>query len=332
MYHSKNNKKQFNKKVPRTEGELKYTTKFLLKQIVLYALPFIIIDLLKSSYNLVDTLTVVRTLNNLGYSSEVANLTYSIISTWGNKLSMIIISISIGISTSLIPSLASDFVTKNEENINKKVNQAIQVLLFITIPMTFGIWFLARPIWIIFYSYDYLSIEIFKVFIFQALTYSLFSILLNITQTTNYTKTTILTLFISFIANAILNIPMMYLCHNLWHIGYQGASLSTLITQILPSIYLLYFIHKHLKVSYKKTVINCIKIIICTFIVIVFLKLLTYIYPINVINKIPAIIQTGIYSTIGILIYFITIYKSGVLKDIFKGNLIKKLKIKKSSV
>lgn len=316
----------FNKKSESKKEELKFTTKVLLKQIILYALPFIIIDLLKSSYNLVDTLTVVRTLNSLGYDSEVANLTYSVISTWGNKLSMIIISISIGISASLIPSLASDFIKKDKLKINKKVNQAIQALLFITIPMTIGLWFLARPVWVVFYSYDYLSIEIFKVFIFQAITYSLFSILLNITQTTNFTKTTILTLFISFIGNALLNVPMMYLCHNLWHIGYQGASISTLITQIIPSIYLIYFIHKKLEVNYKQTFINIFKITICTIIMLLTLMLFTNIYPIDATSKISAIMQTTIYSILGVIIYGITIYKSGVIKELFGDNLLKRFK------
>ncbi len=324
----KKNKKQFNNNIEIKKEETKITKKYLIKQIILYALPFIIIDLLKSAYNLVDTFTITRTLTSLGYSQNVADLTFATIATWGNKLSMIIISISIGITTSLIPSLASDFVLKKHKEINKKVNQAIQLLLVITIPMTIGIFFLARPVWIVFYSYDQLSINVFQLFIFQAITFSLFSVLLNITQTTNYTKVTILTLLFSFIGNAILNIPMMHLFNN-FGIGYQGASVSTLITQIIPIIFLMYFINKKLKVNYKTTYKTTIKIIISSLAMLLVLYLISLIYPLNCITKSKALIQTTVYSIIGITIYLVLAVKLGIIKDIFgNSNILQRLKQK----
>ena len=311
----KKNKKLFNKKEKIKEIEKKFTTKYLIKQIIYYALPFIIIDVLKSAYNLVDTVTITRTLTSLGYTEEVTNLTFSTIATWGNKLSMIVISISMGITASLIPSLASDYVLKKQTEINKKVNQAIQLLLFITLPMTLGLCFLARDIWIIFYSYDSISIEVFQLFIFQAVTFSLFSILLNITQTTNNTKTTILTLLASFIGNALLNIPMMKLMHT-FNLGYQGASVSTLITQIIPIIFLLFFIKKKLKVNYKSTIINVTKITFSSLIMLLILFLLSLIYPINALTKINALIQTIIYACLGITIYTFLSIKLNISNNI----------------
>lgn len=308
--------------------EKKFTTKYLIKQIILYALPFIAIDLLKSAYNLVDTFTITRTLTSLGYSQTIADLTFATIATWGNKLSMIIISISIGITTSLIPSLASDYVLNDYKEINKKVNQAIQLLLVITIPMTIGLFFLARPVWIVFYSYDQLSINVFKLFIFQAITFSLFSVLLNITQATNYTKVTILTLLFSFIGNAILNIPMMHLFDK-FGIAYQGASVATLITQIIPIIFLLWFIKKKLKVNYKSSFKTAIKIIISSLIMLLALFLLSKIYPLNCLTRGSALIQTIVYTIIGVVIYSVLIIKLGTIKDIFgNSNILQRLKAK----
>lgn len=324
----KRNENLFINETTIKEEEKKYTVKYLVKQIILYALPFIIIDLLKSAYNLVDTFTITRTLTSLGYSQNVADLTFATIATWGNKLSMIIISISMGITASLIPSLASDYVLKKDKEINKKVNQAIQLLLIITIPMTLGLCFLARPVWIVFYSYDPLSISVFQVFIFQAISFSLLSILLNITQTTNHTKTTIFTLLFSFLGNAILNIPMMKL-FNIWGIGYQGASIATLITQIIPIIFLMIFIHKNLKVSYKPTFKSVIKIVLSSSIMLIVLYLLTIIYPLNCTTKISALLQTIIYSILGITIYTICIIKMKLIKDIFNNiNIFNKIKSK----
>ena len=56
-------------------------------------------------------------------------------------------------------------------DVSKKINQALQILLFAILPMTIGLHFLATPTWVLFYSYDIVSISIFKIFIFQALSF-----------------------------------------------------------------------------------------------------------------------------------------------------------------
>lgn len=308
---------------PKNE-ELKYTTTYLIKQILLLSLPFIIVDVLKSSYNLVDTLTVVRTLTDMGYSSEVAETAFSVIGTWGSKLSMIIISISMGISTSLIPNIAADFIQKKEIPLNHKINQAIQTLLFLTIPMTFGIFLLARPVWILFYGYDALCVEVFRVFIIQSITFSLITILINILQTTNKNKVAVLVLFVSFIANAILNIPMMYFCEHIGLGGYQGASVATLITQIIPCIFLLIYLKKYLHLKYRSTVINGLKIILSTGIMFVSILILELFLPIDSLTRGEAILEVILYTIFGGGIYFFLAYKSGLLKELFGSNILKK--------
>lgn len=324
-FKMKKNKDSFKCNEHITRNEAKFTTKYLVKQIILLALPFIIIDVLKSSYNLVDTLTVVRTLTDLGYASNVSETAFSVIGTWGSKLSMIVISISMGISTSLIPNIASDFIQKKNNSLNIKINQAIQTLLFFIVPMTFGLFFLARPVWIIFYGYNALSIEVFRMFIIQSITFSLITILINIVQTTNKNKVAILTLLFSLIANAILNIPMMYLCEFIGFGGYQGASVATLITQIIPCTFLFLYLKKYLHLNYRSTKINVTKIVLATLIMLVSMMLLEFIIPLNTLHRMSSIVQVVLYVFFGSSIYFYIMHKSGVLKELFGDNLLKKL-------
>lgn len=323
-FKKKKNIESFHTKEKITRNEAKFTTKYLLKQILMISLPFIVVDVLKSSYNLVDTLTVVRTLTDMGYTSNVAETAFSVIGTWGSKLSMIIISISMGISTSLIPNIASDFIQKKQEPLNHKVNQAIQSLLFFTIPMTFGIFLLARPVWIIFYGFNDISIEVFRMFIIQSITFSLITVLINIVQTTNKNKVAILTLLVSFIANAILNIPMMYFCEYIGLGGYQGASVATLITQIIPCIFLLFYLKKHLNLNYHNSKINVSKIVLSTAIMFVSILILDMFIPIDSINRMDAILEVILYTGFGGIIYLFLAHKSGLLKELFGENLLKR--------
>lgn len=320
----KKNKDDFKCEEVLTRNEVKFTTKYLIKQILLLALPFIIIDILKSSYNLVDTLTVVRTLTDLGYASAISETAFSVIGTWGSKLSMIVISISMGISTSLIPHIASDFIQKKQSSLNKQINQALQTLLFFVIPMTLGLFLLARPIWVIFYGYSAISIEVFRIFILQSIPFSLMTILINIVQTTNKNKVAIVTLLLAFVANALLNIPMMYFCEKIGFGGYQGASVATLITQITPCIFLMYYLKKNLNLNYTRTRENVLKIVLATAIMLVSMMILMFIYPLNTIDRIPSILQVITYVLLGCFLYFYLMHKSGVLKELFGGNLLKK--------
>ena len=112
---------------------------------------------------------------------------------------------------SLIPSVAALFVKKKMDKVNEQYTSSLLLLLIITVPMTFLMFFLAQPIWVLFYGYDFLSIEVFKLYVFQAITFSVFSVLISFCQTVSKNRVSLLTLFISFILNAIFNILNYFL-------------------------------------------------------------------------------------------------------------------------
>ena len=95
-------RKILNRDEKPTREEAKLSNKIILKKIVVYALPFIVIELIRSINNTVDTFTVVRTLSAIGYYVSDAEKILSIITTWGAKLTIIIMSISYGLVLSLI--------------------------------------------------------------------------------------------------------------------------------------------------------------------------------------------------------------------------------------
>ena len=104
------------------------------------------IDIFKSLYSMVDSVTVVKTLGHI-YDTSTAESIMSILSTWGAKFNMIIISIATGMIVSLTPNLASAAVLGNKKDIHKKINQSFQMLLFLTVPMTVGLSFLSKPVY-----------------------------------------------------------------------------------------------------------------------------------------------------------------------------------------
>lgn len=327
------NKVKLNKNAETKEEEVKITNKDLLKKIVLYALPFIVIDLVKSAYALVDTMTVVRTLNNLGKTAAYAETTLGVITTWGTKLNMIVISISLGMVVSLIPNIASSYVKKDMKDVNKKVNQSLQVLLLITLPMVVGISFLAYPLWNVFYGCDILSINIFRYFIFQALFFSFFTVLINLMQTLNNTKVTFIALLTSFIGKVILNIPFMHLCKHINIPLYLGPIMVTLITQGIAIMYIIYILKRDYEIKFKETLKVFIKIIIATLIMLLVLLLMKNFINFENTSRLISILYICIYALVGIIVYGLIMIKTKllnqVLGDKFINNILKKLHLKK---
>ena len=321
----KTNKKEFgiNKEEAKKE-EIKYTNKYLIKQIISVAVPFIIIDLLKAAYGMVDALTVIRGMTSLGYSADVSELALSTFATWGAKLTMIVISISVGLTISLIPNIAADNIKGDHDRVNHKINLSILAIIFITLPMCIGISFLGQPIWIMFYKYNEISIDIFKFFIFTAGSFAIYSIIINIAQTLNHTKQVLITLSAAFILNLIGNIPFMYLCHYMGIPAYHGAIICTLITELGPALYLLLYLKKAHNLKFKELTINTIKTVICNLIMFASLYLFSYVYPITAHTRKGAIVEIGLYMIIGIIVYAVASYLLGLVKEIL-GDRIKKI-------
>ena len=86
------------------------------------------------------------------YTAVDAETVYSILSTWAQKFNMIISAVSTGIIVSLIPNLTESIVKKDTMEVHRRISLSISMLLYFVVPITFGICFLAEPIWTLFYG------------------------------------------------------------------------------------------------------------------------------------------------------------------------------------
>ena len=327
IYKIKKNKDKLKRDEPISRNEAKITNKELLKKIILYALPFVLIDLIKSAFALVDTVTVVNTLNDLG-AGAIAETTIGVISTWATKLNLVVISIAIGLTVSLIPNIASSYVKNDMNDVSRKINQALQAMSYIIIPMVIGICFLAPEVWVIFYEYDILSIDIFRIFIFQALSFSFFTVLVNLMQTMNNTKVALTTLFLSLIAKIAINIPSMYFCDMLGVPLYIGPVVSSILVQGLAIIYLLIKLKTQYKINLNVTAKRLLNIILSSSIMIVSLMIMNLFVDFDTTHRFPALIYAGVYAVVGAIIYLVITYKSNLIEDIFGKRLLDQILIK----
>lgn len=313
----KNNRSNLKRDKAITFAERKITDKDIFKKIVFYALPFVMIDFLNSAYGIVDTLTVVKTMVNLGYSTKVAETSIGVLTTWGTKLNMIIASIALGVSASLIPNITSAHVKKDYNDLNKKVNQSLQAIIFTTLPMALGLSFLATPVWVIFYGYDAMSIDIFRVYIIPTITFSFFTILIDITQSLNESKISLGTLLGAFLMKALINIPFMTLFVYFGIEAFYAPTIANFFTQGLAAVFLLIQLKKKFNVHYFETFRIGIKTILCVAIMLVVLFSMKLFIPLTTTSRAMAILLTILYTVTGMIVYFVCAYRSNLVYEIF---------------
>lgn len=229
--------------------------KEIVQKIIGYSIPFIIVSIANSLYDTTDMILMIRTLKNLNYPADDIEIISSVFTTWGNKLVSIVKAFATGLTVSLIPSLVASFVSQNEKETNYYFNKALQVLLFVILPLTIFMSVFASQIWSVFYgakASNYGPI-IFKYTIMVAIFDSAYVIICSALQGLYKTKLVYLSVILGLLTNLVLDIPLMYLFDYLNIYAFYGAITATVIGYSISLGIPLIMLKKKDNFSYKET-------------------------------------------------------------------------------
>ncbi len=310
----------------QTSQSAEITDKEIAFKIILYAFPFVFGDVCKSLYNSVDTFFVVKTLaSTLGYTAIAAESIMSVISTWGNKLNMIVIAIGTGFMSSLIPNLTASIVKKDKNDIQDKINKTFQILIFVTLPMAAGLSFLASPVWNVFYGVSDYGPSVFSFSIFTAFITVLVSTSTTILLTLKDFKTLFISLFTGLAIKTICDVPAMIIFDKIGIPAYYGATFSTILGNAISVIIVTLFLRKKYEVNFKQTLDVFGKTALAVIAMVIFLKGVSFIIPLEIESRIVSCIIVAIYAAIGVLIYYIVTNWLGIFDKVLGKSIIKKL-------
>lgn len=320
IYKKNKNNSKFNEKI-RPVNEPIITNKQIFKKIVIYAVPFILIDVFKSLYNYIDMVTVVEGLVQYANFSVVdAETIMSMLSTWGAKFNMIVLSISTGIIISLIPNLTTSVVKKDYDDINHKINQAFSILLFFTLPMTLGISFLADSIWTVFYGASEYGPSVLSYFIFVGFMIGLFTSTVSIIQVLKDYKTVIWSLVIGVVLKFLLNDNLIMAFYKMGLPAYYGVITASLIGYFVSFMICIMRLKFKYKINYENLTKNLIDTICGSMLMIVGLFLVDLILP-STDSRIIHLVYIVVYVAIGALIYIVYMWNTKSMKRIFGNRL-----------
>lgn len=323
------NKKDLNKDEKQTKEEEKITNKDIIKKLLLYSLPFISFGMALSVYDYIDMTTIIRFLTSFGFKTSDAESVLGVINTTGNKLNSVILAISTGLMTSIVPNITSSFVKKDNEGVKKIVQQSFLMLLYVTIPMTFGLSILAKPVFYAFYGASNWGPKVFCLSIFVALFRCIFTTSISIAQSLNKFKNVFLSIIIGILAKLCLQYPLMCLYNNLGLYPFYGATTATLIGLTISFATNIYVVNKTINSKLKDYFKKLFKIIYPLIIMILVLTLMKNFISVDVTSRFKAILIIIVYALTGTLIYGGLTFLNGTFNEVFGNKLLNKLKRRK---
>lgn len=300
------------------------TNKEIVKKIISYALPLIVVSIATDIYSLTDMTLVVRTSYKLGYSALDAETIASIISTWAPKICMIINAVAMGMSMSLIPHMVSSFAKKDLVTSNHRFNEAIRIIVFSTLPLAVGLSFLSEGVYSLFYKENLYGTLILRYTAISSFFASIYMIISVSLQSLNKFKIVYVSSGIGFLLNALLDIPFMYLFHTLGLEAFYGAILATIVGYIFSYIYSLFKLKKELNFNYKsilKTIKDSLIPTLAMILVLLVLKLFIKIPT----SGIMLVLTLMLYVIFGGLTYVFVSYKTGLLETTLGREYINKI-------
>ncbi|HFU4000771.1 TPA: oligosaccharide flippase family protein [Streptococcus suis] len=200
-------------------------TSQLIKETIRDAIPIIILGLTIQLLQFIDQVTFIRVMERITESSnsELLEL-YSYMAANPNKITMMIIGISLSLGSVAIPLITEKFVKKDLKEASKLVADNLQLLFIFTIPAIVGTVLLARPLYTVFYGpSEDIAITLFIWNLVMILPLGLYSVISVVMQAIFENRRAIYYFAIGMLVKIVLQIPMLYLFQ------VYGSFISTLL-------------------------------------------------------------------------------------------------------
>ena len=294
--------------------------KEIAKKIFMYSIPFILISLVNNLYTTVDMILLSRTMSDiLKYPANIMESIVGVYTTWGVKLNNIILAISTGLVTSLIPNIVTSYTKKDMKDVNDKFNKAMQCVLLVIVPMTIFLSLLVKPVWTLFYGNSHYGPEVYKVFVYTALFGGFYTIIINTLQGLSKYKLVMVSVLTGLGTNAILDVPLMLLFDKLGLNVSYGAVVAALLGYTFSISISMSTLKNKYGFEFTTTKKRLPKYIVSWIIFILVILIMKLFMPTNINSRLLSIPILFVYGIVSFLIYIIISGKNGNIRIVF-GN------------
>ena len=305
----------------------KKNDKEIIKKIIAYSIPFIVINLVNNATTFVDMVLIIKTLPKLGFSAADTEFIGSVFTTWGVKINTIITSIASGLIISLIPNMVKDYNEKNTESMNQTFNKCLKIILLIVSPLAIFMSVMSTSMWNIFYSPNEYGSLIIKYNIIVIIFDCLYIVVNSLLQSINGEKIIYKSVIIGQLVNVALDIPLLRLFHSLGLPAYYGAITATLACFLISNGMSMHYLNKEMNLNYKETIKAIPRFILSSLVLVVMLEVFKHILPVTSTSRLVQLINILVSGLICGGVYLFLNFKSII--SILPEKLVHKLKLSK---
>src|SRR5574344_2280349 len=170
---------------------------------------------------------------------------------------------------------------------------------------------LSKQVWSVFYGPSDIGSTILSLSVFVAVSLNIYMVTSSIIQGLNKFKIVYISAISGFVANALLDVPIMLLFNYIGIPSYLGALTASIIGYLLSSFIALRSL-KSKEISYEETFKSILKILVPA-LSLVFVLIILKVIPYNINSKFSSIISIIINALIGGFTYIFISYKMGLL-------------------
>ena len=285
--------------------------KNIYKEILVYTVPFALVGVINPLYQFIDMITFNRAMTIIGKAS-VSDTYLGMLNFSTHKLVMIPVMLATGFSMTLIPLITSYYAKQDFGNVRKSLDQAFQILLFLTLPAALGISVLANEFYTVFYEQSDVGATVLAHYAPVAILFALYPVTTSILQGIDRQKIIILNLLVGILTKLVLNTPLIKAFET------DGAIMATSAGYIVAIALNIFAIRKTLQ--YKSTMVIrrsfLIVIVNAIMLLLVFLSktLLERLFTID--GKLDALLVIFVCAGIGAVFYGFTTLKLGLAQKL----------------
>lgn len=232
---------------------------------------------------------------------------------YSDSLIKMILTIVTSIGTVMLPHIANAYSNKETTRVIQMVKKSFNIVLCVSLAMSFGIAAIAQKFAVFFYGKQYVAVG--QAILLESVVIipiSLASVIGNqYLVPTNKVSIYTTSVVLGAITNIVINFPLIYFK------GLYGAIISTVISEFVVTIYQIY---KSLnELPYKKMFKDVKKYLFASVVMFIVVRTLNFIFVMNIFSLLFEI-SIGIFIYIALLFLTKAVIISWISKFIFKRN------------
>jgi len=312
-------RKEHHELMTEDTDKAEHSKEFLMKQILLTAIPFVIAGFASTSYMSITALTYTHIRGWAGIAISQAGMEYNIIAYYTNKLVSIPLTFSLAMAGAIISFVTLSFEGGDMASVRNYVKKSYRMIIFTTFGAVILMALLAKPLLTFFYGYDpdYNGV-VEQVLIFdgfRGVFFALETISISLLQALGKKNRAVAYTVIGPIVKLVLTIPLVY------YFGIYGEILSVIIGLSVVIGLATNVVLRMTDVKSNVIVKAFLATLLCTLPGVIFLivanTMTNTFAPALLQSRVTAFGYLAIVGTLALIISFIAAERTGFLRTIF---------------